>query len=57
MGCLSDGGVHSHIDHLKALMLMAIKNDIKNFYIHAFLDGRDVFPTSAKICKRYLKIC
>ncbi len=52
MGCLSDGGVHSHIDHLKALMLMAIKNDIKNFYIHAFLDGRDVFPTSAK---KYVK--
>jgi 2,3-bisphosphoglycerate-independent phosphoglycerate mutase len=48
MGCLSDGGVHSHTDHLKALMKMAAKYGIKNFYIHAFLDGRDVFPKSAK---------
>ncbi|HAX17882.1 MAG TPA: 2,3-bisphosphoglycerate-independent phosphoglycerate mutase, partial [Actinobacteria bacterium] len=37
MGCLSDGGVHSHIDHLKALMKMAVKHNIKNFYIHSFL--------------------
>jgi len=48
MGCLSDGGVHSHIDHLKELSKMALKNGIKEFYIHAFLDGRDVFPMSAR---------
>ncbi|MCE5328804.1 2,3-bisphosphoglycerate-independent phosphoglycerate mutase [bacterium] len=48
MGCLSDGGVHSHIDHLKALVRMAAENGIKQFYIHAFLDGRDVFPMSAR---------
>jgi len=48
MGCVSDGGVHSHIDHLKELMKMSVKNGIKNFYIHAFLDGRDVHPMSAK---------
>jgi len=48
MGCLSDGGVHSHIDHLKSLIKMAAKYGLKNFYIHAFLDGRDVFPMSAK---------
>jgi len=48
MGCISDGGVHSHIDHLKELAKMAVKSGIKEFYIHAFLDGRDVFPMSAK---------
>ncbi|MDD5660250.1 MAG: 2,3-bisphosphoglycerate-independent phosphoglycerate mutase, partial [Actinomycetota bacterium] len=48
MGCLSDGGVHSHVDHLKALAKMAVENGIRQFYIHAFLDGRDVFPMSAK---------
>ena len=47
MGCLSDGGVHSHIDHLKELSKMAVENGIREFYIHAFLDGRDVFPMSA----------
>lgn len=52
MGCLSDGGVHSHIDHLKALMILAVKAGVKNFYVHAFLDGRDVFPKSAK---KYIK--
>lgn len=48
MGCLSDGGVHSHINHLKELAKMAVENGIKEFYIHAFMDGRDVFPMSAK---------
>lgn len=47
MGLLSDGGVHSHIDHLKALIDLAKKNDIKDLFIHAFLDGRDVPPRSA----------
>ncbi|MBN1299423.1 MAG: 2,3-bisphosphoglycerate-independent phosphoglycerate mutase [Actinobacteria bacterium] len=46
MGLVSDGGVHSHIDHLKAIVDLAKKNNIKKFYIHAFLDGRDVPPTS-----------
>ncbi len=45
-GLLSDGGVHSHIKHLIGLVDMARKNDVKKVYIHAFLDGRDVSPTS-----------
>lgn len=48
MGLLSSGGVHSHIDHLKALLKLAKINDIKKVYVHAFLDGRDVPPSSAK---------
>lgn len=47
MGLISDGGVHSHINHLKALIDLAYKNNIKNLHIHAFLDGRDVPPRSA----------
>lgn len=47
MGLLSDGGVHSHINHLKALIDLAVKNDVKKLFIHAFLDGRDVPPRSA----------
>lgn len=46
MGLLSDGGVHSHIKHLKALIDMASKNHVKNVYIHAFMDGRDTDPKS-----------
>lgn len=46
MGLLSDGGVHSHIDHLKALITLAKEHDI-NVYYHFFLDGRDVSPRSA----------
>ncbi len=45
-GLLSDGGVHSHIDHLVGIVDMARKNDVEKVYIHAFLDGRDVSPTS-----------
>ncbi len=41
MGILSDGGVHSHINHLYAILDFAKNFDIKNIYIHAFLDGRD----------------
>ncbi|MEG1705032.1 MAG: 2,3-bisphosphoglycerate-independent phosphoglycerate mutase [Clostridia bacterium] len=52
MGLVSDGGVHSHIDHLYALLKLAKDNDIKNVYIHAFLDGRDTPPSSAT---EYLK--
>ncbi len=47
IGLVSDGGVHSHINHLKALVDMARTRNIKNLYIHAFLDGRDVPPRSA----------
>ena len=48
LGLLSDGGVHSHIDHLIALLDMAKKNGLKNVYVHAFTDGRDTDPQSAK---------
>lgn len=43
MGLLSDGGVHSHIDHLFALLDMAKKEGVKKVSIHAFLDGRDTY--------------
>lgn len=46
MGLLSDGGVHSHIDHLLALIKLAKKEGLKNVYVHCFMDGRDVSPTS-----------
>ena len=45
-GLLSDGGVHSHIDHIKALLLMAKKRGVEEVYLHCFMDGRDVPPTS-----------
>lgn len=48
MGLLSDGGVHSHISHLFALMELARRHDLEQLYIHVFLDGRDVSPTSGK---------
>ena len=48
MGLLSDGGVHSHIDHIIYMMQKASEAGIKNVYVHAYLDGRDVPPTSAK---------
>ncbi|MFD2114938.1 2,3-bisphosphoglycerate-independent phosphoglycerate mutase [Paenibacillus yanchengensis] len=47
-GLVSDGGVHSHIEHLFALLELAKKEEMKDVYIHAFLDGRDVMPDSAK---------
>jgi 2,3-bisphosphoglycerate-independent phosphoglycerate mutase len=47
MGLVSDGGVHSHIDHLLALIDMAKDQGINQLYVHAFTDGRDVSPTSA----------
>ena len=46
MGLLSDGGVHSHIAHLFALLDMAKKEGLRDVYIHAFLDGRDTPPKS-----------
>ena len=48
MGLLSDGGVHSHLDHLFALLELAKRQGLTKVYIHAFLDGRDVPPTSGK---------
>lgn len=45
-GLLSDGGVHSHIEHLVGIVDMARKNGVEKVYVHAFLDGRDVSPTS-----------
>ena len=52
LGLLSDAGVHSHIDHLFAILETAKKYSIKKIYIHAFLDGRDTPPKSAK---KYLR--
>ena len=48
MGLLSDGGVHSHINHLFAIIDMAKQNGLKKVYIHAFLDGRDTLYNSGK---------
>ena len=48
LGLLSDGGVHSHIDHLFALLEMAKRKGLKKVFVHCFLDGRDVSPTSGK---------
>ncbi len=48
MGLLSDGGVHSHIDHLKGLLTAAEESGVKQKYVHAFTDGRDVDPLSGK---------
>lgn len=52
LGLLSDGGVHSHINHIFALIDMAKKENIKELYIHPFLDGRDVtYNTAGKYLK------
>ncbi len=48
LGLVSDGGVHSHIDHLKALIKAADDSGVGNSYVHAFMDGRDVDPKSGK---------
>ena len=48
MGLLSDGGVHSHITHLFALLKMAKEQGLSKVYVHCFLDGRDVPPSSGK---------
>ena len=46
MGLVSDGGVHSHITHLYALLEMCKRRCVEKVYVHCFLDGRDVPPTS-----------
>ena len=48
MGLMSDGGVHSHIDHIFAALDMAKQRGLTKVYVHAFLDGRDVPPSSGK---------
>jgi len=46
MGLVSDGGVHSHVDHLYAVLELAQQRELKDVYVHAFTDGRDVAPKS-----------
>ena len=46
IGLLSDGGVHSHIDHAKAICTIANNTGLKNVFVHAFTDGRDTDPKS-----------
>ena len=61
LGLTSDGGVHSHIEHMKAAVKMAHQLGCEKIYVHCFLDGRDVPPTSGKgyvaemqqICQQY----
>ena len=58
MGLLSDGGVHSHLEHLFALLRLAKQKGLEKVYIHAFLDGRDVSPTSgADFVARTVETC
>jgi 2,3-bisphosphoglycerate-independent phosphoglycerate mutase len=45
-GLVSDGGVHSHLEHLFALVRLAAIHKVKKLFVHCFLDGRDVSPTS-----------
>ncbi len=50
MGLVSDGGVHSHVDHLKGLLRAAEDYGVSQKYVHAFTDGRDVDPHAGKDC-------
>jgi len=54
MGLLSDGGVHSHIEHVYGLLALAKQQKIKKVYVHCFLDGRDTPPESGK---SYMQAC
>ncbi|WP_017726329.1 2,3-bisphosphoglycerate-independent phosphoglycerate mutase [Halalkalibacterium ligniniphilum] len=54
-GLLSDGGIHSHIEHLFALLELAKREKLERVYVHGFLDGRDVGPTSAEVYIRSLE--
>src|SRR5512139_3218400 len=47
IGLLSPGGVHSHEDHIHAMLELAARNGLRKVYVHAFLDGRDTPPRSA----------
>ncbi|RZK53928.1 MAG: 2,3-bisphosphoglycerate-independent phosphoglycerate mutase [Pedobacter sp.] len=59
IGLVSNGGVHAHVEHLKALCDAATENGLKDVFIHAFLDGRDTDPNSGlgfvKDLENYLK--
>lgn len=57
MGLLSDGGVHSHIDHLKALIKMAKEKGVERVYVHAFTDGRDTDPQSGLSYAKEIESC
>jgi 2,3-bisphosphoglycerate-independent phosphoglycerate mutase len=48
IGLVSNGGIHSHINHLKGLLKAAKENDLENVFLHAFTDGRDCDPKSGK---------
>ena len=48
LGLVSNGGIHSHIDHLKGLLNVAAENKAENVFLHAFTDGRDCDPKSGK---------
>src|SRR5260221_11448719 len=48
LGLLSDGGVHSHIQHLFALLEMAKQHNVENVFVHCFMDGRDTPPHSGR---------
>ncbi|MFK5959047.1 MAG: 2,3-bisphosphoglycerate-independent phosphoglycerate mutase, partial [Lutibacter sp.] len=48
LGLVSDGGIHSHINHLKGLLNVASEKNVENIYLHAFTDGRDCDPKSGK---------
>jgi 2,3-bisphosphoglycerate-independent phosphoglycerate mutase len=48
LGLLSPGGVHSHADHIEAMVEVAVKQGVDKVYVHAFLDGRDTPPKSAQ---------
>ena len=48
MGLLSDGGIHSHISHLKAICETALEHNVKHIFVHAFTDGRDTDPKAGK---------
>ncbi len=48
LGLLSDGGVHSHLEHIFGLIDMAKENGLSKVYLHCFMDGRDVPPSSGK---------
>ena len=48
LGLVSNGGIHSHINHLKGLLKAAKENDLENVFLHAFTDGRDCDPKSGK---------
>jgi len=48
LGLLSPGGVHSHEEHIHAMVQLAVQRGVKNVFVHAFLDGRDMPPKSAR---------